>query len=116
MSKRIARGRRCGCGRGVSDSGPSVNFARPDRPNVSYNPDGDTRPALYLMCQGLEDTLAPLEAAGAVRRGPIGDQGWGRVTMLEIPGGVELGLYEPRHTTALQLAAAKARAYRHATD
>jgi hypothetical protein len=29
---------RCGCGRGVSDSGPSVNFARPDRPNVSYNP------------------------------------------------------------------------------
>jgi glyoxylase-like metal-dependent hydrolase (beta-lactamase superfamily II) len=32
---------RCGCGRGVSDSGPSVTFARPDRPNVSYKSPAD---------------------------------------------------------------------------
>jgi hypothetical protein len=27
----------------------------------------------------------------------VRDQGWGRVTAIELPGGGELGLYEPRH-------------------
>lgn len=35
---------------------------------------------------------------------PISDQGWGLVTAARIPGGIELGLYEPRHATALALA------------
>ena len=29
--------------------------------------------------------------------GPVSDQGWGRVTSVALPGGGELGLYEPRH-------------------
>jgi hypothetical protein len=35
---------------------------------------------------------------------PVSDQGWGRVTAIRLPGGGELGLYEPRHPTALALA------------
>jgi catechol 2,3-dioxygenase-like lactoylglutathione lyase family enzyme len=51
---------------------------------------------LYLMCDDLEATMAELRAKG-VELGPVGDQGWGRVTTIALPGGGELGLYEPRH-------------------
>jgi len=27
---------------------------------------------------------------------PVGDQGWGRLTMIRLPGGGDLGLSEPR--------------------
>jgi hypothetical protein len=34
--------------------------------------------------------------------GPIKDAGFGLVTAVKIPGGGELGLYEPRHPTPLR--------------
>ena len=33
---------------------------------------------------------------------PVSDQGWGLLTAIALPGGVELGLYQPRHPTAAQ--------------
>lgn len=90
-------------------------FALPPAELGIHPTDGEPGPALYLMCEGLEGTLARLEAAGAVRREPVRDQGWGRVTRLAIPGGVELGLYEPRHPTALGLAVEQAGARRDRT-
>jgi hypothetical protein len=35
--------------------------------------------------------------------GPLKDQRWGLVTAIKVPGGGEVGLYEPRHPTALNL-------------
>ena len=43
-----------------------------------------------------------LEARGA-RCGPVTEQRWGLVTSVAVPGGAELGLYEPRHPTAISL-------------
>jgi hypothetical protein len=43
----------------------------------------------------------PLRAEGIEVR-PISDQGWGLLTPIALPGGVELGLYQPRHPTAAQ--------------
>ena len=65
---------------------------------------GNEGPALYLMCTDVESTVAKLRERG-VESSPVADQGWGRVTMIRVPGGIELGLYEPRHPTALALAA-----------
>jgi hypothetical protein len=31
---------------------------------------------------------------------PITDQGWGLLTSIHLPGGGDLGLYEPRHAVA----------------
>ena len=59
---------------------------------------------LYLMCDDLEATIAELAAKGVETAGPISDQGWGRVTSIRIVEGAELGLYQPRHPTALHLA------------
>jgi hypothetical protein len=57
---------------------------------------------LYLMCDDIEAAVRELEG-NAIRSSPIEDQGWGLVTMVALPGGDELGLYEPRHETALGL-------------
>ena len=51
---------------------------------------------LYLLCDDLEATMTELEAKG-VELGPVTDERWGRVTAIALPGGGELGLYEPRH-------------------
>ena len=58
--------------------------------------------ALYLMCDDLEATLAELRAKGVEITQEVADQGWGLVTAVALPGGVELGLYQPRHPTAFQ--------------
>ena len=56
---------------------------------------------LYLMCDDINATLEELKSKGVEVSRPISDEGWGLLTALRLPGGTELGLYEPRHPTAL---------------
>lgn len=56
---------------------------------------------LYLMCDDLEKTMAALKKKGVRFAREVTTTGWGRVTAIALPGGVELGLYEPRHPTAI---------------
>jgi hypothetical protein len=58
---------------------------------------------LYLVCDGVEATVADLTARGVTVEGPVLDQGWGRVTTIRLPGGGRIGLYEARHPTAFDL-------------
>ena len=58
---------------------------------------------LYLMCDDIERTVADLSARGVEFTSPISNQGFGLVTTLRVPGGGELGLYEPRHATGYDL-------------
>ncbi|MBC7987103.1 MAG: extradiol dioxygenase [Sphingomonadaceae bacterium] len=51
---------------------------------------------LFLMCDDLAETTAKLEAAGIACE-PPSEQPWGLLTRLALPGGSQLGLYEPRH-------------------
>jgi predicted enzyme related to lactoylglutathione lyase len=60
-------------------------------------------PELYFMCDDITTTVADLEIKGAKATQSIIDQGWGLVTSLRIPGGIEVGLYEPRHKTAVSI-------------
>jgi len=61
---------------------------------------------LYLMCDDIEKTVAELAKKGARFPRGITTAGWGRVTAIELPGGLEMGLYEPRHPVAIGLGAA----------
>ena len=54
-------------------------------------------PGLYLMCDDIDATVQQLEREGVNVLRPVEDEGWGLLTAIEIPGGGELGLYEPRH-------------------
>ena len=58
---------------------------------------------IALMCDDVEATRAELEAKGATFSTPIADEGFGLVTMLEVPGADPILLYEPRHVTAYEL-------------
>jgi predicted enzyme related to lactoylglutathione lyase len=56
---------------------------------------------LYLMCDDIAATVRELEAKGVQFAGPVTKQGFGVMTRIRLPGGGELGLYEPRHPTAI---------------
>ena len=58
---------------------------------------------LYLMCDDIGKTMADLKSRGVEFVRPIQEAGFGKVTGIKLPGGLELGLYEPRHPTALNL-------------
>ena len=57
---------------------------------------------LYLMCDDITRTVADLRAKG-VEVAEVSDQGWGLLTTVRLPGGGDLGLYEPRHAKAYEL-------------
>jgi predicted enzyme related to lactoylglutathione lyase len=61
------------------------------------------RHELYLMCDDIDATVKDLEGKGVEFTGPVTDAGFGRLTSLRIPGGGELGLYQPRHPLAINL-------------
>ena len=57
---------------------------------------------VYLMCDDLRSTIETLHAKGAAAT-EIVEAGWGITTTVRLPGGGGLGLYQPRHATALSL-------------
>ena len=52
------------------------------------------------MCDDIASTVEELEREGVEVARPISDEGFGLMTSIRLPGGGELGLYEPRHPTA----------------
>ena len=77
-------------------------FALPPAELAVHPADGGSRHELYLMCDDVNTTVEQLAAKG-VSCGPVSDQGWGLLTSIRLPGGGELGLYEPRHPKATEL-------------
>jgi hypothetical protein len=58
--------------------------------------------ALSFMCRDINATIADLQAKGIEVDSPPEDHGYGIVTMVTLPGGVEVQLYEPRHPVAIE--------------
>ncbi len=56
---------------------------------------------LFFMCHDIERTVAELKQKEVEFVAPIVDEGYGLVTRFKIPGGGEIGLYEPRHPSPL---------------
>jgi hypothetical protein len=56
------------------------------------------------MCHDIDATIKELSRKGVEFTGPIVEAGFGRMTAIRLPGGGELGIYEPKHPTALGLA------------
>ena len=69
---------------------------------VAVHPSEGASHELYLMCDDVNTTVEQLAAKG-VSCGPVSDQGWGLLTSIRLPGGGDLGLYEPRHPKATEL-------------
>jgi hypothetical protein len=50
----------------------------------------------YLMCDDVEDFVARMKQH-KVTCSPVQTMGWGMLTQVTLPGGGELGVYQPRH-------------------
>jgi hypothetical protein len=59
---------------------------------------------LYLMCDDLKAQIKML-ASRKVKCTEIGEERWGIRTTIRLPSGGEIGLYQPKHPTALDIKA-----------
>lgn len=70
-------------------------FALPPA-ELAVHPDDRPRHEIYLMTDDLDATIDALADRG-IAVAPVGVQSWGRVTAITLPGGTEIGLYQPTH-------------------
>lgn len=86
-------------------------FALPPAEIAVHPHDGDSAPnthdgvagaAMYIMCDDLKSTMRSLEAKKATFAS-VQDEAWGIVTTLALPSGTKIGLYQPKHPTAVEL-------------
>jgi catechol 2,3-dioxygenase-like lactoylglutathione lyase family enzyme len=59
------------------------------------------RHELFLMCDDVHATVEELKAQGVEIVREVTDEGFGLASAIRLPGGGELGLYEPRHSSPL---------------
>ena len=59
------------------------------------------RHQLSLMCDDITETVRELRGKGVDIPTQPKDEGWGVSVMMNLPGGVQVMLYQPRHPTAV---------------
>ncbi|UUN25832.1 VOC family protein [Streptomyces sp. FIT100] len=87
----------------VDAGGGWLIFKLPPAEVAVHPVEGAEAHELYLMCDDVEATVAELTARGVEFTQPVTDAGWGLLTRLRLPGGGEVGMYEPRHARATDL-------------
>ena len=80
-------------------------FALPPSEIAVHPSDAPDTHELYLMCDDLDATIALLASKGVSLAAPITEERWGRVTSIKIGDGSKLGIYQPKHATALHMSA-----------
>jgi catechol 2,3-dioxygenase-like lactoylglutathione lyase family enzyme len=56
----------------------------------------NNRHELYLMCDDIKSEMAALHNKG-VECSEVMEARWGSITKIPLPGGGEIGLYQPKH-------------------
>jgi catechol 2,3-dioxygenase-like lactoylglutathione lyase family enzyme len=87
----------------VDAGGGWLIFAMPPAELALHPSDGPTGHELFLMCDDLDATVADLRARGVEFTGEFSEERWGRLSRFRLPGGGEVGLYQPRHPLAIDL-------------
>jgi catechol 2,3-dioxygenase-like lactoylglutathione lyase family enzyme len=87
--------------KGVDAGGGWLIFALPPAEIAAHPADRGGRYELSLMCDDIHATLRELRGKGVVVAREVSDERWGLLTAIRLPGGGELGLYEPRHPSPL---------------
>jgi catechol 2,3-dioxygenase-like lactoylglutathione lyase family enzyme len=77
-------------------------FALPPAEAAFHPSDKDGVHELYFMCDDLKSEIAALEKKG-VKCSKVEEQRWGSITKMGLPSGGDIGLYQPKHPTALTL-------------
>lgn len=75
-------------------------FALPPAEAAIHPASENDRHELYLMCDNLEAEISKLREK-RVECADVAKERWGSITKVRLPGGGQIGLYEPKHPTAL---------------
>ena len=75
-------------------------FALPPAELAVHPADDGGRHELFLMCDDLGAEMAVLADKG-VRCSAVEEARWGAITKIELPGGGQVGLYQPNHPSPL---------------
>ena len=79
-----------------------VIFALPPAEAAVHPAEANDRHELYFMCEDLKAEMSALKKKG-VACSDIQKERWGSITKISLPGGGKIGLYQPKHPTALAL-------------
>jgi catechol 2,3-dioxygenase-like lactoylglutathione lyase family enzyme len=77
-------------------------FALPPAEAAFHPSDESSAHELYFMCESLKAEMDSLAKKG-VKCSRVEEARWGSITKIRLPGGGRIGLYEPKHPTALGL-------------
>jgi hypothetical protein len=77
-------------------------FSLPPAEAAIHPSDESGTQEVYFMCEDLKAEMASL-AKKKVECSKVEEARWGSITKIRLPGGAEIGLYQPRHPTALGL-------------
>ena len=77
-------------------------FALPPAEAAFHPSDENGVHELYFMCDDLKAEMASL-AKRDVKCSEVQEERWGSITKMRLPGGGKIGLYQPKHPTALNL-------------
>jgi catechol 2,3-dioxygenase-like lactoylglutathione lyase family enzyme len=77
-------------------------FALPPAEAAFHPSDENGVHEVYFMCDDLNAEMASL-AKKHVACSAVQEARWGSITKMRLPGGGEIGLYQPKHPTALGL-------------
>jgi len=75
-------------------------FALPPAEAAIHPSDENGLHELFFMCDDLAAEMASLEQKG-VAFSAVQEARWGSIVRMKLPGGSDIGLYQPKHVTAL---------------
>jgi catechol 2,3-dioxygenase-like lactoylglutathione lyase family enzyme len=75
-------------------------FALPPAETAFHPSEENNKHELYFMCQDLAAEMSDLQEKG-VSCSPVHEERWGSITTITLPGGGTIGLYQPKHPTAV---------------
>jgi catechol 2,3-dioxygenase-like lactoylglutathione lyase family enzyme len=81
-------------------------FALPPAEAALHPSDKNGPHELYFMCDDLKSEMAALVRKG-VTCSVVKEERWGSITRIRLASGAEIGLYQPKHPTALSLGTKK---------
>lgn len=74
-------------------------FALPPAEIAFHPSEANDRHELYFMCNDLSAEISAL-AEKAVKCSQVKEERWGSIVSVQLPGGGQIGLYQPKHPTA----------------
>ena len=75
-------------------------FALPPAEAAIHPSEESSRQELYFLCNDLKAEISSLQEKG-VDCAEIQEARWGSITRIPLPGGSEIGLYQPKHPLAI---------------